>query len=56
LRQRRRNKNINRFDQGEDEHCRIQADQIYADELEMRLERVYFRLKKANANKRNNKK
>jgi hypothetical protein len=60
FRQRRRNNdnnnNNNQLEQIEDEQHRIQLDQMYADELEERLERVYFRLKKANANKRINKK
>ena len=46
------NNNIDQLDQIE-EH-RIQADQMYADELEERLECVYFRLMMANANNHKN--
>ena len=39
----------------EDQQHRNQLDQMYADELEERLESVYIRLKEAKAKKRVNK-
>ena len=48
----RHEENQNQINSGKGEHVQLEMDRIYGDELEEKLERVYFRLLEVNSNQK----